>query len=84
MHETGGYWVGKVKAGYTVFETGLTHSESICTFARTADGLSLAIAYCNYKGTVSCLECGSFIARRPYMQNYCEPCRSLGTDKIRS
>jgi hypothetical protein len=51
MHESAGgqYWVGKVKAGYAVFETGLTHSESSVTFAQDADGLSLAIAHCDYK-----------------------------------
>jgi len=49
IHESpdGRYWVGKVKAGYAVFQTGLTHSESIATFALDADGLSCAIAYCD-------------------------------------
>jgi len=45
----GRYWVGKGKAGYTVFQTGLTHSESIATFALDADGRSCAITYCDYK-----------------------------------
>jgi hypothetical protein len=49
MHENGSFWVGKVKAGYAVFKTGLTHSESTVTFALDADGLSLAKAYCDYK-----------------------------------
>ena len=72
MHEHGGYWVGKVKAGYAVFKIGFTHSESICTFAGTSDGLSLANAYCDYKGDVQCLGCGKRVERRPWMQNYCE------------
>jgi hypothetical protein len=49
MHENGRYWVGKTQAGYAVFQTGLTHSESSVTFAPDSDGLSLAIAHCDYK-----------------------------------
>lgn len=33
---------------YLVMKTGVTHSESIAGFDKSEDGLSLAIAYCDY------------------------------------
>lgn len=48
MHEAGPYWVARDKAAYTVFKAGITHSTSDSAYALTPDGLSLAIARCNY------------------------------------
>ena len=52
MHETGNFWVLKQTRAYTVFEVHGVASYSVQSFAKDADGLSLAIAYCNYKGRV--------------------------------
>ena len=49
MHENGNFWVAKDKSGYLVLECGITHSKTLCTFAKDTDGLSLAVAYCDYK-----------------------------------
>lgn len=79
MHESAGgrYWVGKVFAGYAVFKTGLTHSESSVTFAPDADGLSLAIAHCDYKAK----RAADAITRETSAGN--KPCQG-GCGKIRS
>ena len=47
-HENGNYWVAELDNTYTVFKTGITHSTSIQSFKRDSDGLSNAIAYCDY------------------------------------
>lgn len=47
-HENGAYWVGDTRDSYTVYKTGITHSEPDSSYARDADGLSIAIARCNY------------------------------------
>ncbi len=48
MHEVGSYWVGRAKAAYIVYRTGVTHSVSDSAYARDPDGLSIAIARCDY------------------------------------
>jgi hypothetical protein len=48
MHEIGNYWVGREKDCYTVFEIGATCSTSDSSYPKTSDGLSIAIARCNY------------------------------------
>lgn len=48
MHENGNYWVLRERTCYTVFKAGITHSVSDSAYAKTADGLSIAIARCNY------------------------------------
>lgn len=48
MHENGDYWVGRERKAYTVYKAGVTHSVSDSSYARTPDGLSIAIARCNY------------------------------------
>lgn len=48
MHEVGTYWVGREKAAYVVYCSGITHSVSDSAYAKTPDGLSIAIARCNY------------------------------------
>ena len=47
-HESGNFWVGKIDNTFTVFKSGLTHSVSIQSFVQDSDGLSCAIAYCDY------------------------------------
>lgn len=50
MHEVGNYWVGryKEKGTYIVFKIGPTHSTSDSAYDLTPDGLSIAIARCDY------------------------------------
>ena len=50
VHEKGRTWVYRDKASrrYTVFVDGLTHSVSDSAYPFTEDGLSIAIALCNY------------------------------------
>lgn len=48
MHENGPYWVLRERDGYMVLKSGVTHSVSDSTYAKTADGLSIAIARANY------------------------------------
>ena len=47
-HENGPYWVCDTGKAYAVMRTGITHSTSESAYARDADGLSIAIARCNY------------------------------------
>ena len=48
MHEVGDYWVARQKGTYVVYKVGGTHSISDSAYAKTADGLSIAIARCDY------------------------------------
>jgi hypothetical protein len=58
MHENGSFWVGRDTVtsdetggqvnAYVVYRPRGTVSESAAAFPRTDDGLSLAIAYCDY------------------------------------
>lgn len=48
MYENGAYWVGREKAAYVVYHIGVTHSVSDSAYAKDADGLSIAIARCDY------------------------------------
>ncbi|OCJ65279.1 hypothetical protein A6U96_23365 [Agrobacterium tumefaciens] len=48
MHEAGNYWVGRERDSYTVYKVGATHSVSDSAYAKTPNGLSIAIARCNY------------------------------------
>ncbi len=47
-HEAGRYWVCDTGKTYAVMVAGVTHSESESAYSRTDDGLSIAIARCNY------------------------------------
>ena len=47
-HESGTHWVLDDKKCYMVLRVGLTHSTSDSAYPRTPDGLSIAIARCNY------------------------------------
>jgi hypothetical protein len=48
MHEAAGFWVGRERNAYVVYRVSVTHSVSDSAYAKTADGLSIAIARCNY------------------------------------
>lgn len=50
VHEYGSYWVLRGRKHFTVFKNGVTHSTSDSAYPRTKDGLSLAIARCDYLG----------------------------------
>jgi hypothetical protein len=55
------FWVCDQPKAYTVFQNGTTHSTSVQSFAKTEDGLSLAIAYAQYKDRINhpiCELCG--------------------------
>jgi hypothetical protein len=47
-HENGRFWVGDTRNSYTVYRGGPTHSTPDSSYARTPDGLSIAIARCDY------------------------------------
>ena len=47
-HEAGHFWVVDCGNSYAVMVVGMTHSVSESAYDRTEDGLSLAIARCNY------------------------------------
>lgn len=48
MHEVGQYWVCRDKAAYTVCRNLTCGAETVQSFARDDDGLSLAVAYSDY------------------------------------
>ena len=50
VHENGAYWVCRDRQtpAYIVFQIGATHSVSDSAYALTPDGLSIAIARCDY------------------------------------
>jgi len=48
MHESGAFWVCRDRDRYTVLRAGVTHSVSDSAYAKTPDGLSLAIARAKY------------------------------------
>lgn len=48
MHETADYWVLSKDKAYHVMMRGVTHSTSESSYAFNPDGLSIAIARCNY------------------------------------
>lgn len=48
VHENGRFWVLRERSAYTVYRNAGTHSVSDSSYAKTADGLSLAIARCAY------------------------------------
>lgn len=49
MHEAGRYWVCRTRDTYTVYRTDGFQSIPDSSYPRTADGLSIAIARCEYK-----------------------------------
>lgn len=47
-HENGDFWVSSTDGQYTVYRCELTHSVADSSYPKSADGLSIAIARCNY------------------------------------
>lgn len=47
-HEAGHFWVLDTGKSYAVMVAGVTHSASESAYERTPDGLSIAVARCNY------------------------------------
>ena len=48
MHEAGPYWVARGPKAYVVYRTGPVASTSDSAYAKTPDGLSIAVARCDY------------------------------------
>lgn len=48
VHENGDYWVSNSNGQYTVYCAGITHSKADSSYSSDADGLSIAIARCDY------------------------------------
>lgn len=48
MHENGDFWVCRDRNSYTVYKCGVTHSTSDSAYEKTPDGLSIAVARCDY------------------------------------
>ena len=48
VHENGRRWVLDSPAAYVVMTAGLTHSTSDSAYTRDPDGLSIAVARCDY------------------------------------
>ncbi len=48
LHENGAFWVCRERNAYTVFRNGVTAATSDSSYAKTADGLSIAKARCDY------------------------------------
>lgn len=48
VHENGRYWVLKDRLAYTVYRAEVTHSVADSSYAPNAEGLSIAIARCDY------------------------------------
>lgn len=48
MHENGSFWVAREKAAYVVYRVGATHSTFDSAYSKDPDGLSIAVARCDY------------------------------------
>lgn len=48
VHQSGAFWVLRDRAAYVVMRDLATHAVSDCGFPKTDDGLSLAVARCDY------------------------------------
>lgn len=48
VHEAGDYWVLDAGDSYAVMRIGVTHSVSESAYSHDLDGLSIAVARCNY------------------------------------
>lgn len=53
MHANGEYWVGWQVDAYVVYRDGPTNATSESVFHKDADGLSIAIARCEYLARLS-------------------------------
>lgn len=48
VHQTGDFWVYRGRSSYIVFRNGITAATSDSVYVRDPDGLSIAIARCDY------------------------------------
>ena len=48
LHENGDYWVARERKAYVVYRVGLSVSISDSAYPKSPDGLSIAIARCDY------------------------------------
>ena len=48
IHQSGDFWVCREHNKYTVMRDKLTHSITDSSYAKTPEGLSVAIVRCNY------------------------------------
>jgi hypothetical protein len=48
VHENGNFWVSGADGQYTVYRAGITHSKADSSYAKTVDGMSIAVTRCNY------------------------------------
>lgn len=48
VHENGDFWVCAHNTAYTVYRCGITHSTPDSSYDKTPDGLSIAVARCDY------------------------------------
>lgn len=48
VHENGMFWVARDRKAYVVFRNGFIYSASDSAYEKTPDGLSIAIARCDY------------------------------------
>ena len=48
MHENGEFWVAREPRGFVVYRNAAWSSTSDSAYERSADGLSIAIARCDY------------------------------------
>lgn len=53
MHANGEYWVEQQANAYVVFRDGPIHATSDSAYHKNADGLSIAIARCDYLARLS-------------------------------
>ena len=56
-HEAGPFWVLDTGRAYAVMVAGVTYSSCESSYARTPEGLSVAVARCNYLGAKYREEC---------------------------
>lgn len=47
-HEAGEFWVFRDPKSFTVYKTGFMYSTADSSYEKTADGLSIAMARCDY------------------------------------
>ena len=48
MHEAGDFWVSRERDRYTVWRNRVTHAVSDSSYRKNRDGLSIAVARCDY------------------------------------
>jgi len=72
LHERGPYWVYRERNAYTVYKDWGTCAKSDSSYAKTKDGLSLAMARCDYLGLQE-ISRGQSELCRAYARNISHP-----------